>query len=69
MIVVVAIDAGVEVILAISVMAMSLTLKGVSRDKNNPIDAITVPGRGYRYMDFIISANTLSFLALLNRYL
>jgi hypothetical protein len=42
MIVVVAIDAGIEVIRAISVMAMLLTLAGMSRDKNDHIDTITL---------------------------
>jgi hypothetical protein len=42
MIDVVAIDAGIGVIRAIAVMAMLLTLAGVSRDKNDHIDTITL---------------------------
>jgi hypothetical protein len=42
MIDVVAIDAGIGVIRAISVMAMLLTLAGASGDKNDHIDTITL---------------------------
>ncbi len=42
MIAVVAIYSGIKLILAISVMAMSLTLTGLIRGKNNHIDMITL---------------------------